>query len=308
MDEFITVVVLLIGVALLGFAVARVVSQRTAVRERLRDETTDDVAERDHAHEMPTEGWIASWLYRAGFRSPSAEGVFWASTAGLALIGISLLIALWRRGIFLVAADFVGSLPGGVGNVMIPFVLATPWFVVAVITLIPLLIVRSVRRQRVRAVEHDLPLLLDLLNTLAQSGVGFDAALDRILGMQDARRPLVTEFRTFQYDNLAGRSRIESLRRLMHRVEIPMFSTFISSIVQAEQTGASISETLRNQATEMRSRRRERASAAAMSVPTLLVVPMVIGFLPGIFVILIGPMLYEAFGAMGQSLRGVTGQ
>ena len=94
----------------------------------------------------------------------------------------------------------------------------------------------------------------------------------------------------------------------MRRVEVTMFSTFISAIVQAEQVGAGVGETLKIQAAEMRSRRREKASAAAMAVPTLLVAPMVIGFLPGIFVVLIGPMVYEAFGALGQTFRGVTGQ
>ena len=308
MSDFITFVALLIGVVLLSYSVWNLWDQRSLVRQRLheRDHDARDDDRRDQ--ELPASGWVATWLYRAGFRSPAAEPVFWASTLGLALLGIAMLFSLWRQGVFLLAADFVGSLPGGVGNVMVPFIIGTPWFVAVVMMLVPTLFVRAVRRQRVRAVEQDLPLLLDLLNTLAQSGVGFDAALDRILETQDARRPLVGEFRTFQYDNLAGRSRVDSLRRLMRRIEIPMFSTFISSIVQAEQSGASISETLRNQSAEMRSRRRERASAAAMSVPTLLVVPMVVGFLPGIFVILIGPMLYEAFGAMGQTFRGVTGQ
>ena len=69
-----------------------------------------------------------------------------------------------------------------------------------------------------------------------------------------------------------------------------------------------MSATLRIQAAEMRSRRRERASAIAMAIPTKLVLPMVIGFLPGIFVILLGPMMTQAFGVLNQQLRNVTGQ
>ena len=68
-----------------------------------------------------------------------------------------------------------------------------------------------------------------------------------------------------------------------------------------------MSATLKTQSAEMRSRRREKAAAAAMSVPTLMVVPMVIGFLPGIFVVLLGPMLYEALGVLGQGMRGAMG-
>ena len=183
-----------------------------------------------------------------------------------------------------------------------------PADLIVFLSLVPTLVVRSTRRRRVREIEQDLPLLLDLLNTLSQAGVGFDEALEQILTAGSSDRPLATELRTFQADNLAGRSRIDALRGLMRRVEVPMFSTFISAVVQAEQVGAGMGETLRVQAIEMRARRRERATAAAMAVPTLLVVPMVVGFLPGIFVVLLGPMIYQAFGAMGQTLRGVSGQ
>ena len=94
----------------------------------------------------------------------------------------------------------------------------------------------------------------------------------------------------------------------MRRVHVPMFSAFISAIVQAEQTGTGMGATLKTQSAEMRSRRREKASAAALSVPTMLVLPMVLGFLPGIFIILLGPMLFEAFGVLDQSFRGPLGQ
>ena len=87
-----------------------------------------------------------------------------------------------------------------------------------------------------------------------------------------------------------------------------MFSAFISAIVQAEQTGAGIGATLKTQSAEMRSRRREKAAAAAMSVPTMLVIPMVIGFMPGIFVILLGPMVFEVLGVLEQNFRGALGQ
>ena len=290
------------------FFLWRTITIQTAVQSRLsQDEIDEEVADLP-LRELPARGIVSGWLYRAGFRRPEATMLFWTATIALGLIGLGIMYSLWRQGFFIYASDFVSSIPGGVGNVMVPFVLATPWFLVVVLTLIPSLIVRSVRRARVRSVEQDLPLLLDLLNTLAQAGIGFDSALDQILGVQNQKRPLVMELRTFQYDNLAGRSRIESLRSLMRRVEVPIFSTFISAIVQAEQTGAGTGPTLKTQSAEMRSRRREKASAAAMSVPTLLVVPMVIGFLPGIFVVLLGPMLYEAFGVMEQSFRGVLGQ
>lgn len=281
---------------------------RMAVSERLGNSGLLEAEPISNPRDLPTNGWIGSWLFRAGFRKATASLIFWGSTILLGIVGLTLMYQLWSQGLFRIAAEFISAIPGGVGNVMIPFVLAAPWFLLVVIILLPTLVVRAARRKRVKSIEQDLPLLLDLLNTLAQAGIGFDSALDQILSVQNPSRPLVQELRLFQFDNLAGRSRVESLRNLMQRVHVPMFSTFISAIVQAEQTGAGIGATLKTQSAEMRSRRREKAAAAALSVPTMLVVPMVIGFLPGIFVILLGPMLFQVFGAMEQSFRGAVGQ
>ena len=303
----------MIVLSLAGVTLWHYVSMRWSVSERLHDheaeaEAVRDALERQSRLDAKPMFGIQAWLFRAGYRGRWASGLFWSPPASMFLLGSSVWYQLYRTGTIALAADTVGGIPGGVGNVMVPFVLGAPWFFVVVLTLAPTLVVRSVRRRRVQQIEQDLPLLLDLLNTLSQAGVGFDSALEQVLIAGSKDRPLTIEMRTFQADNLAGRSRIESLRRLMRRVEVTMFSTFISAIVQAEQVGAGVGETLKIQAGEMRSRRREKASAAAMAVPTLLVAPMVIGFLPGIFVVLIGPMVYEAFGAMGQTFRGATGQ
>lgn len=255
-----------------------------------------------------TRSWLAQWLYRAGYRRPTAPVFFIGATFIAVFIAVAFVVVVRQRGLIDLAVNALYGIPGGVGNVMVPFALAIPWFLVVVISMIPTLIVRSARRRRVEAIQQDLPLLLDLLNTLAQAGIGFDAALERILAVQPPGRPLVQDFRLFQRDAMAGRSRIESLRRLMQRVSVPMFSAFISALIQAEQSGAGMAATLRIQAAEIRSRRRERATAAAMAVPTKLVAPMVIGFLPGIFIVLLGPMINEAFGMMGQMMRGVSGQ
>ena len=281
---------------------------RLKINQRLAEPNSLEQEASVSREELLERGRVSIWLFRAGFRRPEALAIYYAATFVLGILGLGLMFQLSRQGIFIVASEMVSSIPGGVGNVMVPFVLGTPWFLFAVMMLIPTLIVRSARRNRVKKIEQELPLLLDLLTTLAQAGIGFDSALDKILSVQKQSQPLVQELRLFQYDNLAGRSRVESLRRLMRRVHVPMFSAFISAIVQAEQTGTGMGATLKTQSAEMRSRRREKASAAALSVPTMLVLPMVLGFLPGIFIILLGPMLFEAFGVLDQSFRGPLGQ
>lgn len=292
-----------------GILLAMLVLRLRADRVRSRLISLDEQA----ALQVPQEvdfserSWLTRWLFLAGLRSRNAALAFVVVTLVMAGGPAWLIYRAYNLGLFAIVADLLAAIPGGVGNVLIPFALAGPWVLSVGFTSIPMFYVRFARRRRIRRIEADLPLILDLLNTLTHAGIGFDSALDRILASQPAKRPLIQELRTFQYDIMAGRPRVISLRRLGQRIEVPSFSTFVSAIIQAEQIGSEIAQTLRAQAEEFRSRRRERARAAALSVPTKLIIPMVIGFVPGVFVALLGPMMFEAFEVMDRTLRGVSG-
>lgn len=300
---------LLFAIWLLVFFALRFWLTRSAVASRLKAGAIEaDVQTFNPSMALHEFGGLRGWLFRAGLRRKNSVLIFLSATLAFLMMGLLLRSQLDALGVILSVTDLVRSIPGGVGNVLVPFVLAVPWFFIVLLTLIPTLLVRSMRRKRVKAIEQDLPLFLDLLNTLSQAGIGFDSAMEQVLNAAIPTRPLTVEFRELQVDILAGRPRDYALKLLMQRVDIPMFSAFVSAVLQAELIGAGMSETLRIQSKEIRERRRERASAAAMAVPTLLVIPMVIGFLPGIFIVLIGPILFEALGAMEQTLRGVSGQ
>jgi hypothetical protein len=60
---------------------------------------------------------------------------------------------------------------------------------------------------------------------------------------------------------------------------------------------------LRRQAEDQRNRRRERATAFAMALPVKLLFPLVICFLPGLFVATLGPTFYQFFQAADGILR-----
>ena len=133
---------------------------------------------------------------------------------------------------------------------------------------LPWLMVQASRRRRVTAVEPDLPLVLELLATLGESGIGFEAALARVLDAAPSDRPLTREFRTFQRETLTGRPRIEAMRRMSRRIDVTSLTIFISAVVQAEQIGAGISDVLRRQAEDVRDRRRDRALNMAQRFPS----------------------------------------
>jgi tight adherence protein C len=106
---------------------------------------------------------------------------------------------------------------------------------------------------------------------------------------------LALELRSYQADLLSGRTRVQSLRRLSDRLQMPVVATFVSALVQAEQLGMGIAAVLRRQADDIRDRRRERANAFALSLPVKRVIPLVVCFLPGLFVWVLGPFFVQLF-------------
>lgn len=285
-------VLLLVGWAV-GLVVVAVVWRRMALAQQSRDRAFEGPAT---AAEVEA-GALEEWLFRAGFRGPGAAATFIALTllglcVGAAGTAVLLMSDAVRNG-----ARALERFPGGVGELFIPLLYVAPWALLFGGTALPLLVVRAARRQRVARFEEDLPLTLDLLATLAEAGLGFDAGLDRVLGALAPNRPLAQELRQFQADVLGGRGRVVSLRRLARRVDLLPFSVFVSALVQTEQTGAGVVDVLRRQAEDLRHRRREEANAFAATLPVKLLFPLVICFLPGLFVATLGPTFYQFFQA-----------
>ena len=239
------------------------------------------------------ERWLVKWLSRAGFRDPSAPAIFLGATLGLTAFGLLTIFLMNRLGVVNAMVQAVAVIPGSAGDLLAFVAKAGPYIILAIVACTPLLVVRAARRSRVEAIEQDLAPMLELLATLAEAGLSFDSAISRIQESEPGDRPLSREFRIYQRDTLGGIPRLESLRRLAQRIDITSVSTFVSALIQAEQVGASLAETLRGQADELRDRRKMRALLLAQALPVKLVFPLICCFLPGIFYSVLGPVISQ---------------
>lgn len=243
--------------------------------------------------EIKPESRLTRWLSLAGYRDPAAAERFVYATAGCLLLAMALAWLFDRSGAIAQMEQVLTAIPGGAGEFLLAVAQLGPFIVLALVTCVPWLIVRAARRQRVAQVEKDLPLMMDLFATLAEAGLGFDTALERILESQAPDRALPREFRIYQRDALSGVPRVQGLRRLAKRIDVPAMTTFLSAVIEAEQIGASLAETLRHQAEDLRDRRRARAMLIAQALPVKLVFPLILCFLPGIFVSTLAPAVYQ---------------
>ena len=253
---------------------------------------------------LAQQGFLQRWLFLAGYRGPHAVSFFLAFTLLGTALGLTAVYAFYRGPALALATKSIEAIPGGIGDLFLPIADAAPWLLLAILAGIPWLAVRRTRRLRVESVEQDLPIALDLLATLSEAGLGFDTGLSRILETNLADRPLARDLRSYQADLLAGRPRIDALRRLARRIEVTSISILVSALVQAEQLGTGIAQVLRRQADDLRSRRRERANAFAMTLPVKRMFPLVICFLPGIFIWPLGPAFAQLFQMASSLLQG----
>ena len=143
----------------------------------------------------------------------------------------------------------------GVGDIFRPILYIGPWLLLVTLTLLPTLFVRRGRRIQVTQVEQDLPVTLELLATLAEAGLGFDAGVNRILSAQPVERPLALSFARFR-QNCSPAGHGSNVCGLARRLDIGGVTTFISAVVQAEQVGSGVANVLRQQADDLRQRSR----------------------------------------------------
>jgi tight adherence protein C len=145
--------------------------------------------------------------------------------------------------------------------------------------------------ERKKAMERDLPDVIDLLVISVEAGLGFEGALGRVV--QNVPGELSDEFSRMLQETRVGVSRHLALRSLAERTDVDDLNTFIMALTQADAFGVSISRMLRVQADEMRVRRRLRAQERAFAAPVKMTFPLVLCIFPGIFTVLLGPAAIE---------------
>jgi tight adherence protein C len=143
----------------------------------------------------------------------------------------------------------------------------------------------GVKRQE--KIQKALPDALDLLTVCVEAGLGFDAALAQVA--RNTTGPLAAEFSRVLQEMQIGKSRSQALRAMTDRTTVPELRSFVSALVQAGELGITIAGVLREQAKEMRLRRRQRAEEKAQKVPVKILFPLVFCLFPSLFIVIIGP-------------------
>jgi len=154
----------------------------------------------------------------------------------------------------------------------------------------PMLFLKNAITKRQLSIKRAFPDALDLLLICIESGMSIEAAFRRVsqeIGTQSI--PLAEEFslttaelsylqdRKMAYENLAKRTGTEGVKSVCLALQ------------QSERYGTPLGQTLRVMAQENRDMRMNEAEKKAAALPPKLTVPMIVFFLPVLFVVILGP-------------------
>jgi tight adherence protein C len=155
---------------------------------------------------------------------------------------------------------------------------------------LPTLFIKNKISKRALSIKRAFPDALDLLLICVESGMSIEAAFRKVsqeIGSQSIA--LAEEFtlttaelsylqdRRTAYENLAKRTNLDGVRSVCMALQ------------QSERYGTPLGQTLRVMAQENRDMRMSEAEKKAAGLPPKLTVPMILFFLPVLFIVILGP-------------------
>ena len=215
-------------------------------------------------------------LRMAGLRgqAPVIAFLFFRATLPLATFGIAAFYLFFVSDFGLPLAARFGA---AIGAAYLGFYL-------------PNIFITNLIQKRQKSIKRAFPDALDLLLICVQSGMSIEAAMNKVsqeMGPQSLE--LAEEFalttaelsylpeRRLAYDNLGKRT------------GVPAVKAVGTSLLQAERYGTGLGQALRVMAKESRDGRMAEAEKKAAALPPKLTVPMILFFLPVLFIVILGP-------------------
>lgn len=225
-------------------------------------------------------------LKQAGFRSPGALGILYATKLVLAAgAPIATLLAL---SLYNVKLPMIGTIAAGLAAFLVGSLLPD------------IFIARRFEARKARLMEG-LPDALDLLVTCTEAGLGLNAALERVVEQMPGSHPeLARELGQVNAEIRAGIDRAAALRNLGDRTGLEEINGLVSLIAHSSRLGTGIAGTLRIYAEDFRDRRMQRAEELAATVGTKLIFPLMLCLFPAFFVVTIGPAILGVMRALGD--------
>jgi tight adherence protein C len=159
---------------------------------------------------------------------------------------------------------------------------------------LPYLFLKNKIQHRQLSIKRAFPDALDLLLICVESGMSIEAAFRRVsqeIGIQSVALAEELTLTTAELSYLPDRR--QAYENLAMRTNLEGVKSVCLALQQAERYGTPLAQTLRVMAQENRDMRMSEAEKRAAALPPKLTVPMIVFFLPVLFVVILGPAVIK---------------
>ena len=159
---------------------------------------------------------------------------------------------------------------------------------------LPYILLKNKIQHRQLSIKRAFPDALDLLLICVESGMSIEAAFKRVadeIGSQSI--PLAEELTLTTAELSYLPDRRQAYENLSKRINLEGVKSVCIALQQAERYGTPLGQTLRVMAQENRDMRMSEAEKKAAGLPPKLTVPMIVFFLPVLFVVILGPAVIK---------------
>jgi tight adherence protein C len=157
---------------------------------------------------------------------------------------------------------------------------------------LPNLFIKNLADKRQHAIKQAFPDALDMLLICVQSGMSVESSFQKVskeIVSQSVELAEELSLTTAELSYLQDRR--QAYENLGVRTGLPGVKAVSMALIQAERYGTPVGQALRVMAKENRDIRMAEAEKKAASLPPKLTVPMIVFFLPVLFVVIIAPMV-----------------
>ncbi|MGC1696685.1 MAG: type II secretion system F family protein [Pseudolabrys sp.] len=154
----------------------------------------------------------------------------------------------------------------------------------------PLMFLKNLIARRQLSIKRAFPDTLDLLLICVESGMSIEAAFRKVseeVGTQSVALAEELTLTTAELSYLPDRR--QAYENLAKRTNLEGVKSVCMALQQAERYGTPLANMLRVMAQENRDMRMSEAEKKAAGLPPKLTVPMILFFLPVLFIVILGP-------------------
>lgn len=155
---------------------------------------------------------------------------------------------------------------------------------------LPNVFIENLVQKRQSSIKQSFPDALDMLLICVQAGMSVEAAFARVAKEATSQSVELAEELSLTTAELSYlQDRRQAFENLGKRTGIPGVKAVATALIQAERYGTPVGQALRVMAKENREIRMSEAEKKAAALPPKLTVPMILFFLPVLFMVIMGP-------------------